>query len=327
MPSLTQKHEVLFPVKMVPVYTKLSTAGSRTGSLIRIPGKRTIVNLRTGTPVSIVGSGYRLVTNEEALDAAYECCSAVFPETHQSEWDLGPVFAPSTGSYCHIDLIHSTAALQFDFLMEGSRPEVPNTFGPFIRVTNSYNSMRALSFSVGFMQKTCSNGLVGPSKIIRFKFDHTRKSLQAGLKFTIKHRQLKKMKKRFLDSFQVLHEYPVDPHLFSPLVIAVLKIKKPNLPDSRNATKRQKKESEVWAVLESHIKRLSERYAHEQGANAYAVLNTMTDLSSNPPVNKFLRRDRHSMQKLAGEWMADFRKSSRKPNFEINEYLPKSDSS
>jgi len=71
--------------------------------------------------------------------------------------------------YCHIDLIHNSAALDFTFVPPHQRPEA---FGPFIRVTNSYNSLRALAFDIGFYRKVCKNGLIIPDTIIRFKFNN-----------------------------------------------------------------------------------------------------------------------------------------------------------
>ena len=60
-----------------------------------------------------------------------------------------------------------TASLDFGEIQPGKRPEA---FGPFIRVTNSYNGLRALAFDIGFYRKVCRNGLIAPDTIVQFKF-------------------------------------------------------------------------------------------------------------------------------------------------------------
>ena len=45
-----------------------------------------------------------------------------------------------------------------------------------------------------------------------------------------------------------------------------------------------------------HIKQVAGRYFNELGGHAYAAFNAFTDLASHPPVNRLVRRDRHSFQ-------------------------------
>lgn len=123
MPRLTCAEQVLFPVEVRPVYADVGDPGTKAFKLIA--GKKAIVNKRDNSVVGVVGSGYRLVTNCEAIDAARTCCALAFPES-------GSVDAPESGSYCHVDLVHSTTALDFEFRMTGERPEVPEVFGPFV---------------------------------------------------------------------------------------------------------------------------------------------------------------------------------------------------
>jgi len=51
------------------------------------------------------------------------------------------------------------------------------------------------------------------------------------------------------------------------------------------------------------------------GDNAYAAFNALTDFASHPPENRCLHRDRHSMQRLAGEWLAKFSQECRQSSF------------
>jgi hypothetical protein len=80
-------------------------------------------------------------------------------------------------------------------------------------------------------------------------------------------------------------------------------------------------EAADWTTLETHIRELCSRYEIDLGDNAYAALNAMTDFASRPPDNRHLRRDRHSLQRLAGSWLTSFGKECRQPDFAIDSYL------
>jgi hypothetical protein len=140
MTRLTQIDDVLFPITERPIFVSLaSPAGDKWKP---VSNKKAIVNASSGRVVGVVSHNYQLVTNRQALDWALQCCRTVFPETKVSEWEVTTIDAPSTAGYCRIDLMHSLAKLNFSFPSPKGRPDV---FGPFIRVTNSYNGLRALA--------------------------------------------------------------------------------------------------------------------------------------------------------------------------------------
>lgn len=111
MPRLTQINDILFPVDEYPVFTQIQ-AGSK-NKKISVPGKKAIVNKNTNRVLGVVSKGYKLVSNKDALDLAYECCQATFPDTKHSEWEVTAVDAPGTGGHCFIDLVHNSANLDF----------------------------------------------------------------------------------------------------------------------------------------------------------------------------------------------------------------------
>lgn len=103
----------------------------------------------TGRVLGIVSRGYRLVSNRQALEWTFQCCRTVFPETDSSEWAVKAIDAPSTAGHCCLDLVHNSTILDFSLVSPEGRPDV---FGPFIRVTNSHNGLRALVFNIGFFR-------------------------------------------------------------------------------------------------------------------------------------------------------------------------------
>ena len=310
MPRLTNLDDVLFPVEEHPVFVSMiESSGERR---LAVPDKKAIVNRTTRRVLGIVSRGYRLVSNREALDMAHECCRTVFPETKSGEWDVKTTDAPSTAGYCHLDFVHNSTALDFNFLPAADRPEV---FGPFIRVTNSYNGLRALAFDIGFYRKVCKNGLIVPDTIIRFKFTHLRRDIGETIKFDISHERLAKFKTSFTEFLGGLHKCEVPRASFDPFIRGVLLLRQPEplKPDSH--------EAEDWRTLTAHLGEMGDRYAGELGENAYAVFNAVTEFASHPPANRCVHRDRHSLQRLAGTWLNTFSQECRKQEFSIAKYL------
>jgi hypothetical protein len=253
-----------------------------------------------------------MVPNQEALDWAYQCCRTVFPETKPTEWGVNASDSPSTGSYCFIDLVHNTTALDFEFVPAKDRPDV---FGPFIRVTNSYNGLRALTFNIGFYRKVCQNGLILPKSIIRFTFTHLRKDIGETIRFVIDHERLAKFKESFNEYLKALRECTVPRSEFEPFFCGVLLIHKPKEPESPIAME--------WDTLSKHLGILFDRYVEDLGENAYALFNAMTEFASHPLENRCVHRDRHSFQRLAGDWLSKFSQECLHPDFVLSVYLEK----
>jgi hypothetical protein len=135
MARLNKLDDVLFPVEERPVFVSFNEARERR---LSVPDKKAIVNALNRRVLSIVSRDYQIVSNREALDWAYQCCRKVFPETRTGEWEVKATDGPATGGHCHIDLVHNSTALDFSIVPAAERPEA---FGPFIRVTNSYNAV------------------------------------------------------------------------------------------------------------------------------------------------------------------------------------------
>lgn len=310
MPRLDKLEDVIFPVEEHPVF--VSVAESSGERRLPVPDKKAIVALKNHRVLGIVGQGYQLVSNREALDMAHECCRTVFPETQPGEWEVVAADAPATASYCHIDLRHNSTALDFNAMPPDQRPEV---FGPFIRVTNSYNGLRALAFDVGFYRKVCKNGMILPDTIIRFSFTHDRRGLREGIHFDVEHEKLTKFKASFNEYLGALRGFGVRRADFEPLVRGVLCLRQPEpfKPDSR--------EAEDWQKLTVHLGEMSDRYAGDLGENAYAAFNAITEFASHPPTNRCVHRDRHGLQRLAGVWLSTFSQECRKPDFTVAGHL------
>ena len=312
MPRLTNLDDVLFPVEEHPVFAIAQTkAGERR---FPVQDKKAIVNRSSGRVLGVVSRGYRLVSNREALNMAHDCCRAVFPETKPGEWDVRATDAPASGGHCFIDLVHNSTALDFTFVPAKDRPDA---FGPFVRVTNSYNGLRALGFDIGYYRKVCKNGLILPESVIRFKFTHLQRDIGATIRFEIDHDKLAKMKTSIGASFAALKGYAVERTKFEPLMRAVLLVHKPK------SAKAETREAADWESLETHIKEMCDRYAQDLGETAYAVFNAVTEFASHPPENRCIFRERHSFQRRAGFWLTDFTRECVQPGFDLQTHIEK----
>lgn len=310
MARLTNINDLLFPVEEHPVYANIKMqSGERH---LSVPDKKALINMKTGRVLGVVSRGYRLVTNKEALDWAHDCCTKAFPETKAAEWIVDASDAPQSGGHCFIDLKHKSAVLDFSLVSPDNRPDV---FGPFIRVTNSYNGLRALTFDIGFYRKVCKNGLISPRSVIRFQFTHAQREIGNQITFAIDQKQLAGFKNNFNKYIGVLRQCAVPHESFSPLLLGVLCIDKPENME------KQPRLGGAWDDLSVQLNDLCAKYADELGENAYAVFNAITDFASHPPVNRCVHRERHSLQKLAGAWLSEFQGVCSAKDFNLGHYL------
>ena len=325
MARLSKIEEIDFPVKEQPVYVITGNGCSEKRIFVR--DKKALVNDNNQHVLGIVSKSYRLVSNSEAIDMAYQCCQSVFPETSSIEWEINHVDAPSTAGYCHIDLVHKTSALEFCDVPADQKPDI---FGPFIRVTNSFNGLRALGFDIGFYRKVCKNGLILPETIIRFKFSHSRQDIGQTLQFLVEKDRLSKFKNAFTQSMAALRDCKINSLQFDRLVCAVLQLSPPKKAKGNGLSSIEIEDCEAsnqmhpeWQVLQTHLSEMNNRYIHELGSNAYAAFNAVTEFASRPLANRCVHRDRHGMQRLAGTWLAGFNAAYGKPDFSIDSHLQK----
>jgi hypothetical protein len=305
MARLTDIQDLMFPIEECGVLVDASD-GVRP-----VPGRKAILNARTRDVLGIVGRDYRIVTNEQALDWAMECCRAAFPETKPVEWEVSAADAPGTAGHCYIDLEHRSGAIDFSLVPGDDKPEA---YGPFVRVTNSYNGLRALAFDVGFLRKVCRNGLILRESLVRFSFAHSRQDIGSVIRFDVPAERLTAAKASFASFLETLRAQAVANDDFFPLVAAALSIRAPDpTADARTAHQ--------WKALVAHLRDLQGRYTSELGQTAYAVLNVITDFASRPPTSELVRRDRHSLQRLAGAWVAEVSRRCRQRGFRLADML------
>ena len=301
MARITSIEELMFPVTLMPLFTERIVHNQT--QRIKVPNNRLVMNKETGVPLGVVSKDYRLVSNQEAIELGRQCCLQLFDISETQHIKVFNVDAPSTASYCHIDLVHKNFVMN---LWDG--PGEPENYVPYIRITNSYNRTRSLRFDIGFCRKICLNGVIFEAETIDFTYNHSRGDI-GSINFSIKKNKLDDLARKFKDYIATIKAFTINEEDSFEILKALLRIK---------ASKKLKSDYEV---LVGDIQTRHASYRNELGGNAYALFNTMTDIASKPPSSRCFRRDQNSLQKIAGVWIKDFGSQIKKPDFVMNKYL------
>lgn len=128
------------------------------------------------------------------------------------------------------------------------------------------------------------------------------------------------MMAEFLESFRILWDVPVKRRYFVPLIRVALRLPEAKLSQAEERAPGADRRLQDRLALQRHLEEVCDRYA---GEHAYAVLGAMTEIASHPIHSQALRRDRHGLQKLAGEWMIAFKGLCLDPSYTIREYVEK----
>ena len=298
----------MFPVREANVYAETDT-----GRLNRIPNKKALINNDTQKVLSVVSGTYQVLHNRTALELAQKCCIVAFPTTAPANWKVFSVEAPLTRTHCRIDLRHHGKIAGYDWSFGIDEQD---EFRPFIRVCNSYNRSYAFSIRFGLIRWACKNGLVDWHSSIKINVAHDVREMERKIESKINEAKFRKVVGEFGKLLQPMHELQIDERQFLPLILSILRIKKPEgMPDDR--------ESE-WNKLEDHLNSVAMIYVQELDNTGYALINAVSDIATRPPTDigkyNFIRRERDGLQRLVGMWLVDFNKLVGHPIL-LGEYL------
>lgn len=303
--------QVLYPVALQPIMA-INKKKQTSNSTSRY---KAIVNLDTNEIVSVVSNNYKLLSNKEALQLAKETFATLFPKVSPDDFLPFKVIAPSTLASCHIDLVHKNVKLS-------STKWEQDTWYPFLRMSNSYNRTLAFSLELGFVRKLCSNGVIFNKKTIAVKFSHDKLRIE---ELSTSFLDLQSYYEDFVTHLHEARDLKLKHEHFFLLVCKALNLNF-NL-ESKSAPTR-KNEHERLEKSKNIIHQISEAYIKEQGENAYALFNTLTDFVSHQDQYKTIRAYNitpNTYYRRTGEWLKDFLLQANKQDFKIDEYINKSE--
>jgi hypothetical protein len=300
-------HEWLFSVGEAPVLAAVSSGGITRN--IHIKGKKALIAMDTGEVVGVVGDGYKVFTNQQAIELCQSFCRETFPDTTPHEWEYQMAHGPSTRSWAAMDILHRSHTMNL-MGIEGGESEI---YTPYARITNSYNGSRALRIDVGFMRRHCANGVIFEQEAATVKVPHTRRGMHA-LKIAKPFSSMTALCDNFRTTLTGVRQVSLNRDEASKLVRAVAGW--PILTSSPKPTDRRDQEA-LDADLEARV----DAYRRELGENAYAAFNAMTDIAAHPPRSPRFRRDRPTLERRAGAWLRDFATVAAEPGFTIQGHL------
>ena len=302
-----QRSDWFFPIEDAPVFATVTRNGTKLN--VRVPQKKALVAADTGDIVSIVGAGYKVFTNQQAVRLCEKFCLDAFQDTTESEWKFVEGHGPGTRSWVAMDIHHQAHTMN---LWDNSGG-VSETFTPFVRITNSYNGSRALRIDVGFLREHCSNGVIFEQEAAALTVPHTRQGIHS-LKVARPFAGMSSLCEEFGKALAEVRAVGVTQDEAGQLVRQVTGW--PVLPKHPKSWE-CKEQEKLDADLESRL----DGYFNELGENAYAAFNTMTDIASRPPKSPRFRRNRSTLERRAGGWLRDFRAAASQPGFSITAHL------
>ena len=265
----TDLQKVLFPVELHPIGYSDSESQPEQGDTVKpIKRYKAVVRTDNGEVFSVVSERYELLHNKRALEHGRKAFKLLFPETEPEEFIVFDIKQTKTGSACHIDLIHPSYNVN---VWE------QETWLPFLRVSNSYNRSRALTFDFGFVRKLCSNGLIFQKQSIKAKFYHTKGELSIDFSTDERFKTLKVLEEEFASHMEKLRAAELEEELLAALSLHFLGLKF-NL-NQKNQKQRGREEERKDLVIVA-IRKLINKYKPELGVNAYTALNVATDLAT-----------------------------------------------
>jgi len=274
-----------------------------------LAGLRAVVDKERGTIFAVVSKDYRLITNEEALSAGRRCFGRLLQlKGEPDNLEVFNILMPESRAHCRIDLIREGDKIVF------GREE----YRAFLRVTNSYNKTRVLSFDLGFCRSICENGVIFGAESVSFTFCHTNDAVGQEIEFRVRGDKFKRLREAFISTCKGLAAYPVKRGKAVALMARALEIKFGLSRKGKALEKAREKRDEFRKSAE----KLIWKYCDELGENAYAVFNACTDYASNPGEDK----SRHlidTYQRRAGKWATGFASQAKAGNFDLDRHIGK----
>lgn len=298
--------EAFFPVELTPIYAVDENDDEEQLELFkpsaqpkatRIPGFKAIKRRADGKVYAVVRDNYRLITNADAYELGKVCFAQVFGKANADGMEFFNLRMPESGSYCYIDFFAQDECVYLDGETANSQEE----WRVFLRISNSYNRTSALKFDIGFCRWICENGVIFGNHSIEFKYRHNRSSECIAADFKLKYEAMSVVKQIFQRQIDLLKKHELAEQDFMPEISKALQFKPPK--DDR--------EEELVHSRDAYLGGLIKNYRRENGSNAYALLNVLTDYASRPQHTMTpFENNADTLERRVGIWMMQYLKQA-----------------
>ena len=289
------RRDAFFPVRMESAQRPDGTPAPGRRAIVEAEGNRVIAIVSDEPPrqerraPSLFGPAaspirparaYRLVTNEEACNAARRIFAAVFGESAAREMRPVNLTMPAARTFMHADF----SADDLCFQTGGG-----DFWTPFLRVTNSYNQAHRLRFTVGLHRPWRDTGWIRGDGVT---FVEPRRRLLEEWVEALERDPALLLGSGFAgggarQSLEYLAEVPVPrPQFLAGLARALDLSPPPGLDRLAEAPPRERERLarlapvRRWRRVGRHLLRLADRYLDADGENAYALLGAAAEHAS-----------------------------------------------
>lgn len=298
--------DIIFPIDTAPVYIKTDKSSN---NFVHFKGKKAIINAKTNNPISIVSNGYEIITNQEAYEYGIICLKTLFKINIEKYFKVHNIITPMTMSFCHIDLTDEN--IHFSLFKN-------DKYFPFIRITNSYNTMFKLGFRIGFCRSICKNGVIFGEDSIKFSFNHVKNS-KKEIDFKIKENEFDSIFNKFRINIENLLKNTF-PNQYSFALFCKAIDYDTDVMSYDEKTKIRRLDN--LNKLKKYFDKKYSDYTREVGDNFYALYNVITDYSSNGSEdNGNLATRMNGRQVKSGIWLDEISELISKENIDFEGYL------
>jgi hypothetical protein len=299
-------NSVLFPVESRPIFYPSDSLFDQ--NLKEMKRYKAIVDVERDAVLAVVSKNYQLLTNKDAIALGEQCFKGAFPESSEKEMQLIRVSMPHTRTFCHLDFIKEDG---------GFEPFTGDRWHTFLRITNSYNRSKQLGFALGFYREICSNGMIMSNDRIAFNFVHTRKEIDMAISFIGLPANIRSLEIDFTSTMQTLESIHIPEEAVFPMVCKFLDVALDR--SDMDKPRRMKR----FLKFKAQITYLREKYFHEMGANAYSLLNVLTEYATDPSLSISSAVSMDQLQRRCWSWTSKFLEEASKPRFNIETYVEK----
>lgn len=305
MSNQAKLDQLFFPIVTGDVLTQVNGSNE----LIKVPGKKVLINAANNKPISVVGSGYEIITNREAFEYGKKCINTLFDMDDSNTPQVHRVEASGNFGFCFIDLIYRNQSLSV---------LIKDQYIPFVRIINSYNSLFRLSFKVGIYRVQCSNGLMFEDETIKIRFNHV-KGAKKLMKIQISKDSFQAILDKFKTNIQIIIDAKIPQDYFFPMFCKALNL---NFDLNADDEKKRIRERVKFDEIKSFFTDRFAGYKDELGNENYSLYNVITNAASfgfNSEKNHITRLNKR--QSEAGSWLNSFTEMLKIGNVDYNEYL------
>lgn len=307
---LFDTNEVFFPVDLCRLYWESPDKRDMFGNLqIACDDFFAVVDLEKDYLFATVTKDYELIPNREAAELGFELTAHLFSDDNTASCYAPRYWTTAKRSELELDILCDFAA---------ATPLTDEGWKPMVKVVNSYNKKRKLTFYLGFCQVDGEGEAKGafliPGLTLELSSTHT-SSMEAIRRLVFAKldqnpdMDVERIVKTFQNKMEQLKKVQLTQRNMQALCCKIFGF-------SSN-----KADGETAEALQKATAMIKEQMTLKNGkGDAYGFFVAMSLFATT--YDKFARRAQTTKSQLQlGAWMEDFAKASASSQFQIRKYL------